>query len=231
MADPQTCRCGGTSFACATCEDNRNGFGYQRRYCRGGQIRCGNCGNYRDDFTGSQQAKVALQRKKPRTSNVSSKDTLQTQRYSKHRPYYDELWNSFKASLSEAFPNESTTIQCDNEKAVEYVEFQPLVFHCKVFVLAEKYLASRLMKLAAENLHNGLLELPQDTGSIHDIMYVLEYCFESTGGSKTSHEGALAIMVVAYAAARAPELKELGQFRALLAANPDMASRFVMALG
>ena len=87
------------------------------------------------------------------------------------------------------------------------------------------------MKLAAQKLHDSLLELPRDTGSIHDIMRVLEYCFECTGGSKTFHEGALANMVVAYAAARAPELKELGEFRALLAGNPDMASMFVMALG
>ena len=230
MSDPRSCLCGGKYFRCYTCETEGNrGYESRRRgCCREGYIRCTNCYKCKSDVAVNLQATRFLQNE-PRSSDVSDSNKPQTERYLKHRAYYNELWDSFQVCIKEA-PFREPEPECDG-KGVAYVEFQPLVFHCKVFVLAEKYLASSLMKLAVQKLHDSLVKLPRDTGSIHDIMHVLEYCFEVTGGSKTSHEGALAKMVVAYAAARAPELKELGEFRALLAGNPDMASKFVMALG
>lgn len=162
--------------------------------------------------------------------SVKAKPSPGEQPYEKYRSYYDELWTTFRnlniSRLSSA-PNDPTL----EKNNFTHVEADPLRFHCKVYVLAEKYLAFSLAKLALQNLHSALLALPRGQGSVRDIVEVLRYCFSGGDSRVTSRDSALRKVVVAFAAARAPELKVREDFRELLDMAPELSSDFVMALG
>ena len=150
--------------------------------------------------------------------------------YDKHRSYYDELWATFESLDANALCPIPSDLPSEKNSFI-FVEADPLLFHCKVYVLAEKYLAFPLAKLAFRNLHRALSALPRDKGSIQDIVNVLQYCFRDGESRLTSRDSALRKIVVAFAAARAPELKMLEGFRELLDEYPELSSDFVMVLG
>lgn len=151
--------------------------------------------------------------------------------YAKHRDNYDELWITFKELDLRKLCSTPTNDSAPQPNRHSSIEAAPLVFHSKVFVIATKYLAPRLQRLALENLHDALYGLPKNEGSIHDIFDLLQYCFQTGEERVTSHDSALRKVVVAFAAARVPELKELGEFHELLRETPELGSALVMALG
>jgi hypothetical protein len=135
---------------------------------------------------------------------------------SKSGMLWQDFVNSWDVSQSELPSEGDKTHEQSNSLG------ETLFHHAKVYVLADRYLMTRLMDLALGKLHQGLVGLATENDqSLDDVAALLSFCF------RTSVPTRLRELLVHYAGCKVESLWKAQQFRDLVEESGEFSKALV----
>jgi hypothetical protein len=142
---------------------------------------------------------------------------------------YEYLWEEFCSLNYDRILPEANDAELDGDGMKE-IEFNPLLFHCKLYVFAQMYLIASLKQLTLCKLHAELKTLDSRPETIDEVLETLEFAYTKTERGYDCKDE-LRHLLVAYAASKTGVLKKNVAFRSLLDAYGELGSDMVLALG